>query len=97
MNTRVSVGVAHLLEIIESRPLWSIEEIISHPEVQYYGVDINILLEYLIDKNIIHTIEINDDNTSLHECLYTIKNKMQKVLTKQTNLDIVINVAADTV
>ncbi|MBS4209110.1 nucleotidyltransferase-like protein [Bacillus sp. FJAT-50079] len=73
INTRVSIGVAHLLEIIEGRPLWSIEEIISHPEVQYYGVDINILLEYLIDKSIIKTIEMNDENTRLQECFYTIK------------------------
>ena len=32
--------------------LWTIAELMNHPELKYYAVDLSVLLEYLIEKHL---------------------------------------------
>ena len=57
--SRTNTGSQHLLEIMKERQgYWSIAELLEHPEIAHYAVDLSVLLEYLIDKSIIEVVEI---------------------------------------
>lgn len=73
INNRASIGAAHLLEVMENKELWSIDEITSNQEAEYYGVDLSIMLEYLIDKDFIQVVEMQVDSHGLCERLYKRK------------------------
>lgn len=59
IHSKADVGAAHLLSILEEREYWHFSELLSHEEIAYYSVDLNILLEFLVEKQFvgIHLIE----------------------------------------
>ncbi|MBS4205764.1 nucleotidyltransferase-like protein [Lederbergia citrea] len=73
--SRSSVGAAHLLEVLENHPQWSIEEISSHPEIVHYGVDLGIFLEYLIEKDFIETVDVETKGQGIYHRCYQVKQK----------------------
>ncbi|WP_409304420.1 nucleotidyltransferase-like protein [Peribacillus sp. SCS-155] len=59
--SRTFLGAQHLLEIMADKEgAWSINDLMQHPELHYYSVDLSVLLEYLIDKNI---VSVNEEQT----------------------------------
>ncbi|MBS4197653.1 nucleotidyltransferase-like protein [Lederbergia citri] len=71
--SRTPVGAAHLLEVMETRDQWSMDEISEHPEIVHYGVDFSLLLEYLIEKDIIQVVEIETKGLGLYHRCYRVK------------------------
>jgi len=74
--SRTSMGAAHFLEVLESRSAWSIEEVSTHPELEYYGVDLGIMLEYLIDKDFIQVKEIETKGQEIFHRYYQVQTKL---------------------
>jgi Nucleotidyltransferase-like/Helix-turn-helix domain len=71
--SRTNSGSQHLIEIIETKQKpWSIAELIDHPELAYYSVDLSLLLEYLIDKNLIKIVEVETKGHEIYHRYYTI-------------------------
>ncbi|WP_174732515.1 nucleotidyltransferase-like protein [Mesobacillus harenae] len=56
IHSRIQIGSAHFLENLQTKEFWSIAEMLEHPELSYYSIDLGILLEYLVEKKIIHVI-----------------------------------------
>lgn len=73
--SRTNTGASHLLEILESRSIWSMDDICTHPEVIPYGVDISIFIEYLIEKDIIEVIEVETKGQEIFHRYYQVKEK----------------------
>ena len=73
--SRTPVGTAHLLSILDSQPIWTIDEISSHSEIVYYGVDLIIMLEYLVDKDFIQTVDIETKGRGIYHRGYQIIKK----------------------
>ncbi|MBW8351460.1 hypothetical protein K0H71_18750 [Bacillus sp. IITD106] len=71
--SRTPVGAAHLLEVMETRDQWSMDEISEHPEIVHYGVDFSLLLEYLIEKDIVQVVEIETKGPGLYHRCYQVK------------------------
>lgn len=42
---------------------WTIAELMEHPEVKFYSVDLGVLLEYLIEKKVIDVIKAETKGT----------------------------------
>lgn len=56
IHSRIPSGSTHLLNVLKQRrEAWSIGEMISHPELEAYSVDLVIMLEYLVDKHVLTT------------------------------------------
>ena len=53
INARTNDGAQHILETMISQPTWTIQELHDHPELSYYSTDLEVFVEYLIDKGLI--------------------------------------------
>jgi len=59
IHSRISIGSQHLLEIMETKEeSWTIAELMNHPELIHYTVDLSVLVEYLIEKHVIQSIKV---------------------------------------
>ncbi|MDQ0220817.1 hypothetical protein ELQ35_20930 [Peribacillus cavernae] len=71
--SRTNLGSQHLLEIMETKDgVWSVAELMEHPELTHYSVDLSVLLEYLIDKNIIEVIKAETKGQEIYHRYYRV-------------------------
>ncbi|RFU69379.1 nucleotidyltransferase-like protein [Bacillus sp. V59.32b] len=69
--SRTNLGSQHLLEIMDTNEgSWSIAELMEHPELTHYSVDLSVLLEYLIDKNVIEEIKVETKGHEVYHRYY---------------------------
>ncbi|MFB6469602.1 nucleotidyltransferase-like protein [Cytobacillus sp. Hz8] len=72
IHSKSSQGASHLLEILKEKEKWSISEIIEHPELKNYSVDLGMLLEYLIEKGFIDVVNIETKGPGLYHRYYKV-------------------------
>ncbi len=61
IHSRTEVGISHLIEILMTKEFWPFNEILTHPELTLYSVDLEVLFEFLIDKHYIEVVKIEDE------------------------------------
>ncbi|MFJ7976811.1 nucleotidyltransferase-like protein [Peribacillus sp. JNUCC 23] len=72
--SRTNTGSQHLLEIMKERQgYWSISELMEHPEIAHYAVDLSVLLEYLIHKTIVEVVEIETKGHEIYHRNYQVR------------------------
>ncbi|KRG10550.1 nucleotidyltransferase-like protein [Lederbergia galactosidilytica] len=71
--SRTSSGIKHLEKILKMQSDWSMNEIKSHPELIYYGTDLNILIEYLVEKEVIELVQVESKTPRLFHIKYKMK------------------------
>ena len=71
--SRTNAGSQHLLEIMNTREApWTIAELMEHPELSYYSIDIGVLLEYLIEKKVVDTIKVETKGHEVYHRFYHV-------------------------
>ncbi|WP_431027958.1 nucleotidyltransferase-like protein [Lysinibacillus sp. LZ02] len=53
INSRTHDGAQHIVEVMLTKPTWKIQELHAHEELSYYSTDLEVFVEYLIDKGYI--------------------------------------------
>ncbi|MDI7742670.1 nucleotidyltransferase-like protein [Lysinibacillus fusiformis] len=53
INSRTHDGAQHILETMLSKDTWTTQELHNHNELKYYSKDLEVFVEYLIDKGYI--------------------------------------------
>jgi len=53
INSRTHDGAQHIVETMLSRSIWTIQELHEHEELSYYSTDLEVFIEYLIEKGYI--------------------------------------------
>lgn len=53
IHSKTELGAGHILDTLKEKQKWSIQNILDHPELKMYGIDIFIVLEYLVQKEYI--------------------------------------------
>lgn len=53
INNRTQDGAEHIVEVMLGQDTWTIQELHDHPELSYYSTDLEVFVEYLIDKGYI--------------------------------------------
>jgi hypothetical protein len=53
INSNTKIGTMHLLEVMEEKEVWTIQELITNPEIEDYSLDFEALIEFLIDRKVI--------------------------------------------
>jgi hypothetical protein len=56
VNTNTKIGSLHLIEVMEEKEVWTIQELMVHPEVRDYSVDLEALVEFLIERKVMKVI-----------------------------------------
>lgn len=53
IHSRTRDGAQHILEVMQTKETWSIQELHDHRELINYSVDLEVFVEYLVDKGYI--------------------------------------------
>jgi Nucleotidyltransferase-like/Helix-turn-helix domain len=72
VNKKVDIGSTHLLTIMSEKEEWTFNELISHQQVNPYAIDLGILLEFLIQKEIVVVHKVETKGKSLYHRHYAI-------------------------
>jgi hypothetical protein len=73
IHSKTKIGIQHLTDVLSEKEDWSFNEMITHPELSAYSVDLSMLLEYLIDKHLIEAVEIVTKSPGLYHRHYRAK------------------------
>lgn len=53
IHSRTKDGAQHILEVLSSKEFWTIQEIHEQEELKNYSVDLEVFIEFLVDKGFI--------------------------------------------
>ena len=74
IHTRTQIGAQHMIEVLKSKSdVWSYNEMIHHPELSKYSVDLSVLLEYLVEKKMIQVAKIETKGSGVYHRRYTVE------------------------
>lgn len=76
IHSRTRFCASHLLEVMEEKDQWTINELLSNPALAYYGVDLGILLEFLVEKNLIEEIRVETKGQTIFHRHYKAEKKL---------------------
>ncbi|MFD1708274.1 nucleotidyltransferase-like protein [Siminovitchia sediminis] len=71
--SNIPKGAEHILEILEEHQIWNYEMVEQHPEIKYYGSNIETLLEYLIDNDMVRAIRVESNIPGIYERCYQLR------------------------
>ncbi len=72
INSRTHDGAHHILDVMLTRPSWTIQELHDHEELSYYSTDLEVFVEYLIDKGYIIVDPIIAKNETIFHRNYRV-------------------------
>ncbi|WP_332646280.1 nucleotidyltransferase-like protein [Lysinibacillus sp. 54212] len=72
INSRTHDGAQHILEVMLTQEIWTIQDLHSHDELSYYSTDLEVFMEHLIDKDYIIVEPVIAKNESVFHRQYRI-------------------------
>ena len=72
INSRTHDGAQHIVETMLSKPIWTIQELHEHEELSYYSTDLEVFMEYLIEKGYIMVEPIIAKNETVFHRYYRV-------------------------
>lgn len=72
INSRVHDGAQHIVEVMLEKPFWTIQQLHDHEELSYYSTDLEVFIEYLVEKNYILIEPVVAKNASVFHRHYRI-------------------------
>jgi hypothetical protein len=76
IHQRTVIGISHLLDVLSAKEYWSFQEMMEHEELSSYSVDLEVLIEYLIDKNFLRVVSIETKGLGVYHRYYKVKEKL---------------------
>ncbi|NHM33289.1 nucleotidyltransferase-like protein [Neobacillus terrae] len=76
IHSRTHMGAAHLLEILEGREYWSFDQMMSEAEVLPYSVDLEVLVEFLVEKHFIEVVNVETKGQGIYHRYYCVGEKL---------------------
>ncbi|MGP4083057.1 nucleotidyltransferase-like protein [Pseudalkalibacillus sp. R45] len=75
MSAKTELGSQHLKDIMNTREgAWSFYQLMVHPEMQDYKIDLGAVIEHLIEKEYIHVIRQDTKGIGIFHRTYQFKN-----------------------
>ncbi|MFD1735221.1 nucleotidyltransferase-like protein [Bacillus salitolerans] len=71
VHSSTKVGSLHLLEVMNHNEVWTIQELVTHPELTDYSIDFEALVEYLIEKKLIKVITEETKGLNIYHRKYS--------------------------
>jgi hypothetical protein len=75
INSRTHDGAQHILEVMMTKASWTIQELHDHEELSYYSTDLEVFVEYLIDKGYIIVEPIIAKNETIFHRNYCVDKR----------------------
>ncbi|MEO4055474.1 nucleotidyltransferase-like protein [Solibacillus sp. CAU 1738] len=72
INSRTHDGAQHILETMLAKPSWTIQELHDHEELSYYSTELEVFVEYLIEKEYILVEPVVAKNDAVFHRNYSV-------------------------
>ncbi|WP_432352796.1 nucleotidyltransferase-like protein [Sporosarcina sp. A2] len=72
IHNRTEYGARHILGVMSQKETWTIQELHQHEELKMYSVDLEMLIEFLIEKNIIKVMSVDSKSEFLNHRIYSV-------------------------
>lgn len=76
IHSKIKSGTSHFVDVLSEKEFWSFQEMMNHKELQLYAVDLGMLLEYLIERNIIEVVTIETKGKGIYHRYYKLSKKL---------------------
>lgn len=76
IHSRIEIGTTHLIEILKTKEEWTINEMLIHADLFIYSVDLEVLLEYLIEKNYVEVVRVETKGHGIYHRNYKVSQKL---------------------
>ncbi|MDA1478302.1 nucleotidyltransferase-like protein [Bacillus changyiensis] len=73
IHSKTEIGAAHLLGVMNEKPVWQFAELLQHPELKYFSTDLGVILEFLTEKNIVGVKAIETKGQKIFHRGYFVK------------------------
>ncbi|MBB6455132.1 hypothetical protein HNQ94_003627 [Salirhabdus euzebyi] len=73
INSRAKHCSKYLLDVMKTKPTWSIGDLKIHPAVKPYVLDLSALLEYLVERNIITVVNEETKGKNIFHRKYKVE------------------------
>jgi Nucleotidyltransferase-like/Helix-turn-helix domain len=75
IHSRIRIGSAHLIDVLKTKEYWSFNEILTHAELRLYSVDLEVLIEYLIEKHTIKAVNVETKGQGIYHRYYKVSEQ----------------------
>ncbi|MFD1204428.1 MULTISPECIES: nucleotidyltransferase-like protein [Sporosarcina] len=75
IHNRTADGAQHILEVMETKEHWTIQELHEHEELRMYSIDLENLVEFLIEKGFIQIVQSESKNELVFHRDYKVKQR----------------------
>ncbi|GKV69620.1 hypothetical protein NCCP2716_21180 [Sporosarcina sp. NCCP-2716] len=77
IHNRTDDGAQHILAVMAAKERWTIQELHEHEELKMYSVDLEMLIEFLIEKNILRVILSDSKNEFICHRMYSVDEQQE--------------------
>ncbi|NNU91441.1 nucleotidyltransferase-like protein [Anoxybacillus sp. CHMUD] len=80
IHSKLKQGASHLIHVLEKRETsWSMADLLNEKELSVYGVDLEILLEFLVEKHLITVEKIATKGQGVFHRHYVVEKNKKSV------------------
>jgi hypothetical protein len=77
IHSKLNVGASHLISVLETKNgPWSIFDIYRHHELETYSVDLVVMLEFLVEKNVLSIEKVHTKGQGVYHRYYLVEKNL---------------------
>lgn len=73
IHNRTAAGAQHILEVMSAKERWEIQELHNHEELRMYSIELEVYIEFLIEKGFIGIVESKSKNELIYHRDYKVQ------------------------
>lgn len=73
IHNRTADGAQHILEVMSTKERWEIQELYEHEELSMYSIELEVFIEFLIDKGFIKVVKSKSKNELISHREYKVE------------------------
>lgn len=78
ISSKTSDAAKHILKTMLTKEHWTIQELHKHEQLSFYSVDLEVYIEYLVDKGFIYIKPVKAKNENIYHRHYYVDQLMVK-------------------
>lgn len=76
IHSKTKTGINHLMDVLLEKESWTFNEIINHSELKEYSVDLEMLVQYLVDRGYIEIKNVETKGQGVYHRNYKVLKKL---------------------
>lgn len=77
IHNRTADGAEHIMDVMSKQKQWKIQELHEHEELTMYSIDLEVFIEFLVEKGFIEVVENESKNEMIFHRDYKVSAREQ--------------------